>query len=213
MSLRRAPSQNQPACLSSSPKSVASRLRVAPHSSTSSKSAFGSSATPPPTTPMMTASCEPRRGCFRRKLKMYFEHECPHTPQVIIVPKGGYVPSSFPRAHRKSRAFRRTKHPAPGGRHPSCVHHAFAGFSAKPRSVPSPALVSAARRHPSRRTGRMEGAGVLGPAVMMLQRTLPVGSEDRETDHQVLRIDPTKLTAITSRLQRCRFWSSCPECR
>ena len=34
---------------------------------------------------------------LRQKLEEYFEHECPHTPHVITVPKGGYVPVFSPR--------------------------------------------------------------------------------------------------------------------
>lgn len=63
---------------------------------------------------MMTASCEPRRGCFRRKLKMYFEHECPHTPQVIIVPKGAYVPVFVPASSPEEPSFPSHQAPCPG---------------------------------------------------------------------------------------------------
>ncbi len=34
---------------------------------------------------------------LRQKLEEYFDHECPHTAEVITVPKGGYVPVFRPR--------------------------------------------------------------------------------------------------------------------
>ena len=34
---------------------------------------------------------------LRQKLEEYFEHECPHTAEIITVPKGGYVPIFRPR--------------------------------------------------------------------------------------------------------------------
>ena len=51
---------------------------------------------------------------LRQKLEEYFEHECPHTLEVITVPKGGYVPVFRPR----ELTDRTDSFPQPDGRTP-----------------------------------------------------------------------------------------------